>query len=169
MIILKRSRRIATIVVCSIVVVSGLIFVLSTGHSNPVSIEFSSVYANASGEQVAKARFRSLTQKTYIGWFVTDVFVGNKWIESTSQRPETRQAMSVLPNPTSIYEMPVPRERTEWRVRWTGQTDYGQVSSFRKWLEKFLDRPSFRDKLHIRFMAAPVIVAVGSPTINTDF
>ena len=78
-------------------------------------------------------------------------------------------AMSVSPKYQSLYRMPIPREGTQWRVRWQGELDGAEVSSLRKKIAKILARPFFRETLHIMYPLFPSVVAFGYSTNRMDF
>src|SRR5437667_4191797 len=113
-----RWRRIGVISITCVLVVSAVSFALFTRPPIPVSVDISKISAAARGDRYAKVRFRSLSERTYVGWFVTEAFVDGRWVESASQHREVRLEMSVGPKYRAIYQMPIPREGTEWRVRW---------------------------------------------------
>jgi len=103
------------------------------------------------GVEFANVRFGSLTQRSYVGWFATEALVAGRWIESASQHPEVRMAMSVSPKRQGIYRVPVPRESAEWRIHWRGEVDIGEVSRIRKMMRKYLIGILSRYVAHLDF------------------
>jgi hypothetical protein len=143
--------------------------VLSSQPKLPVSINISRNIVVTNGFEFATVRFGNLVQRSYVGWFVTEALVAGQWIESARQHPEARMAMTVSPGREAIYRVPVPRESTEWRIHWRGDEDYGEVSRVRKIIAKLLERPFYRDTLHINFSAAQNGEAFGYSTNQIDF
>jgi hypothetical protein len=152
-----------------IIAVALVWFVPSSQPKILVSIDISKNTVVTNGVEFANVRFGSLIQRSYVGWFATEALVAGQWIESASQHPEVRMAMLVSPKHRAIYEMPIPREGTLWRVRWEGQLDYAEVSNLRKKIAKILARPFFRETLHIMYPLSRSVVAFGYSTNRMDF
>ncbi len=162
-------RRITVISIACVVILSAVLLVRFMTVPNPVSIDIDETRSSTSTNQFVNVRFRSSSKRSYVGWFVTEVLVGGRWVESASQHSEVRMAMSVGPKYQAVYLIPIPSESAEWRVRWQGERDGGEVSHFRKMMARFFDRPFFRDTLHIRFSILPTAYAFGYSTNQVDF
>jgi hypothetical protein len=123
-------KRWVTLAILAIALVTiGVLSALHQGDLDPLVVEIS---ARRPGDHVAKVRFRSLSKTEFVGVFVTEVFVGDRWTESAHQYPEHFYAMSAIPSPGVEYEIPVPKDGAQWRVRWYGEPDYAYVSPLRK-------------------------------------
>jgi hypothetical protein len=167
----NRNLLVATAVCGGFLAVAFVIFfALQQSSSVPVKIEVRRASIPASGNETVRFVFKNeSTRLYYIGWFVTEELIGDRWREAGVQNADALMAIGLPPETETHYDIPRPKEAGRWRVRFTGQLDYNQVSKFKRTMQRWLETKRVQKVIRPRNYENPVLEAVSEEIHGEDF